>query len=225
MITVYRMKPPSPSTPRSDHTAALLRSRIIDGEFEPGVLLAESAVARELGVSRVPVREALFALERDGLVEFSQTGRAYVKELSPHDFEELYALRLALEPVAARLAAPALREDSSRLDNNIKATRKAPTLLRLTHLDLDFHEIILEASGNGRLLKLWHSLRSELELWLGRLNRSKHLHARGTREETVGSHEELMQAFKTKSPAECERMMRQHIIGWREWLPTTEVLE
>jgi DNA-binding GntR family transcriptional regulator len=219
------MKPPSPSTPRSDHTAALLRSRIIDGEFEPGVLLAESAVARELGVSRVPVREALFALERDGLVEFSQTGRAYVKELSPHDFEELYALRLALEPVAARLAAPALREDSSRLDNNIKATRKAPTLLRLTHLDLDFHEIILEASGNGRLLKLWHSLRSELELWLGRLNRSKHLHARGTREETVGSHEELMQAFKTKSPAECERMMRQHIIGWREWLPTTEVLE
>jgi DNA-binding GntR family transcriptional regulator len=219
------MKPSSPSTPRSDHTAALLRSRIIDGEFEPGVLLAESAVARELGVSRVPVREALFALERDGLVEFSQTGRAYVKELSPHDFEELYALRLALEPVAARLAAPALREDSSRLDNNIKATRKAPTLLRLTHLDLDFHEIILEASGNGRLLKLWHSLRSELELWLGRLNRSKHLHARGTREETVGSHEELMQAFKTKSPAECERMMRQHIIGWREWLPTTEVLE
>jgi DNA-binding GntR family transcriptional regulator len=225
MITVYRIKPSSPSTPRSDHTAALLRSRIIDGEFEPGVLLAESAVARELGVSRVPVREALFALERDGLVEFSQTGRAYVKELSPHDFEELYALRLALEPVAARLAAPALREDSSRLDNNIKATRKAPTLLRLTHLDLDFHEIILEASGNGRLLKLWHSLRSELELWLGRLNRSKHLHARGTREETVGSHEELMQAFKTKSPAECERMMRQHIIGWREWLPTTEVLE
>ena len=186
------MKPASPSTPRSDHTAALLRSRIIDGEFEPGVLLAESAVARELGVSRVPVREALFALERDGLVEFSESGRAYVKELSPHDFEELYTLRLALEPAGARLAAPALRENSSRLDNNIKATSKAPTLLLLTHLDLDFHEIILEASGNGRLLKLWHSLRSELELWLGRLNRSKQLYTRGTREETVGSHEELV---------------------------------
>ena len=219
------MRQPSPFTPRSDHTAALLRSRIIDGEFEPGTLLAESAVARELGVSRVPVREALFALERDGLVDFSETGRAYVKQLSPHDFEELYALRLALEPVGARLAAPALREDPARLDNNIKDTRRAPTLLRLTQLDLDFHEIILEASGNGRLLKLWHSLRSELELWLGRLNRSKQLHTRGTREETVGSHEELARAFKTKSPVECERLMRQHIIGWREWLPTTEVLE
>ena len=63
--------------------------------------MAESAAARELGVSRVPIREALFTLEREGLVEFSDTGRAYVKELSPHDFEELFVLRLALEPVAA----------------------------------------------------------------------------------------------------------------------------
>jgi DNA-binding GntR family transcriptional regulator len=213
----------SSSTPRSDHTAALLRSRIIDGVLEPGALLAESAAARELGVSRVPVREALFALEREGLVEFSDTGRAYVKDLTPHDFEELYVLRLALEPVAARLAAPALREDCSRLEKNIKATSKATTLLQVTQLDLDFHEIILEASGNARLLKLWHSLRSELELWLGRLHRSKQLQTRGTRAETVSSHQGVVEAFKTKSPTECERLMRQHILSWREWLPTTEV--
>lgn len=211
------------STPRSDHTIALLRSRIIDGVLEPGALLAESAAARELGVSRVPVREALFALEREGLVEFSASGRAYVKDLTPQDFEELYVLRLALEPVAARLAAPALREDCSRLEKNIKATSKATTLLQVTQLDLDFHEIILEASGNARLLKLWHSLRSELELWLGRLHRSKQLQTRGTRAETVSSHQGVVEAFKTKSPTECERLMRQHILTWREWLPTEEV--
>ena len=176
-----------------------------------------------MGVSRVPVREALFALEREGLVEFSATGRAYVKDLTPHDFEELYVLRLALEPVAARLATAALRKDASRLEANIKATSKVPTLLQVTHLDLDFHEIILEASGNARLLKLWHSLRSELELWLGRLHRSKQLQTRGTCAETVTSHKALVTAFKTKSPAECERLMRQHILSWREWLPTTEV--
>jgi len=211
------------STPRSDHTIALLRSRIIDGVLEPGALLAESAAARELGVSRVPVREALFALEREGLVEFSASGRAYVKDLTPQDFEELYVLRLALEPVAVRLAAPALREDCSRLEKNIKATSKATTLLQVTQLDLDFHEIILEASGNARLLKLWHSLRSELELWLGRLHRSKQLQTRGTRAETVSSHQGVVEAFKTKSPTECERLMRQHILTWREWLPTEEV--
>jgi DNA-binding GntR family transcriptional regulator len=210
---------PSSSTPRSDHTAALLRSRIIDGVLEPGALLAESAAARELGVSRVPVREALFALEREGLVEFSATGRAYVKDLSPHDFEELYVLRLALEPVAARLAAAALREDASQLEANINATSKAPTLLVVTNLDLEFHEIILEATGNARLLKLWRSLRSELELWLGRLHRSKQLQTHGTREETVSTHRDLLECFRTQSPAVCERKMREHVLGWREWLP------
>lgn len=215
--------PPLLSTPRSDHTAALLRRRIIDGVLDPGALLAESAVARELGVSRVPVREALFALEQDGLVAFSKSGRAYVKELSPFDFEELYVLRLTLEPVAARLAAPVLRENSSALEANIRATRKAPALLQVTQLDLDFHEIILAASGNGRLLKLWRSMRHELALWLGRLHRSKQLQTRGTRAETVSSHEGLVTAFKTKSPAEVERLMREHILSWREWLPTTEV--
>ena len=213
------MKTPPTAQQRSDHASEVLRSRIIDGVLEPGTLLAESAAARELGVSRVPVREALFALEREGLVEFSATGRAYVKDLAPQDFEELHVLRLALEPVAARLAAPALRNDASRLEENIKATGKATTLPQVTHLDLDFHEIILEASGNARLLKLWHSMRSELELWLGRLHRSKQLQTRGTRAETVTSHEGLVETFKTKSPAECERQMRQHILSWREWLP------
>ena len=80
--------PPPPS--RSDSAALRLREEILSGTAEPGSLLAESAVAQRLGVSRVPVREALFALEREGLIEFSDTGRAYVKELSPHDFEELY---------------------------------------------------------------------------------------------------------------------------------------
>ncbi|MFZ4765400.1 MAG: GntR family transcriptional regulator [Roseimicrobium sp.] len=214
--------PPTTAT-RSDITVSRLRQEILDGEIHPGHLLAESAVAQRLGVSRVPVREALFTLEREGLVEFSGTGRAYVKDLTPHDFEELYVLRLALEPVAARLAAPALREDCSRLEKNIKATSKATTLLQVTQLDLDFHEIILEASGNARLLKLWFSLRSELELWLGLLHRSKQLQTRGTRAETVSSHKGVVEAFKTKSPTECERQMRQHILSWREWLPTTEV--
>ena len=100
---------------RSDSAASLLRAEILNGTSEPGALLAESAVAKRLGVSRVPVREALFALEREGLVEFSPTGRAFVKALTPQDFEELYVLRLALEPLASRLAAPTLKADISKL--------------------------------------------------------------------------------------------------------------
>ena len=197
----------------------MLRREILDVRAAPGELLAESAVARRLGVSRVPVREALFTLERDGLVEFSETGRAYVKHLTPQDFEELFILRLALEPVAARLAAPALKQDASALEKNIEATSRATSLIKVTHLDLDFHEIILEACGNARLLKQWRSLRSELELWLGRLHRSKQVQTRGTCEETVSAHRNFLHCIRTESPGTCERKMLEHILSWREWLP------
>lgn len=204
---------------RSDSAATRLRTEILNGTSAPGALLAESAVAKRLGVSRVPVREALFALEREGLVEFSPTGRAFVKDLTPQDFEELFVLRLALEPLASRLAAPALKEDISKLEKNLAATRRARSVQEVTLLDLEFHQIILEASGNARLLKLWRSLRGELELWLGRLHRSHQLQTRETLKETVEAHQSIIESFQSQGAAACERLMREHILGWREWLP------
>lgn len=204
---------------RSDSAASRLRAEILNGTSAPGALLAESAVARRLGVSRVPVREALFALEREGLVEFSSTGRAFVKELTPQDFEELYVLRLALEPLASRLATSVLKTDISKLEQNLAATRRARSVQEVTLLDLEFHQLILEASGNARLLKLWRSLRGELELWLGRLHRSHQFQTKETLNETVEAHQAIVASFKTQAPAVCERLMREHILGWREWLP------
>jgi DNA-binding GntR family transcriptional regulator len=209
-----------PSAPsRTDYAADRLRQEILSGAAESGVLLAESAVARRLGVSRVPVREALFTLEREGLVEFSGTGRAFVKALAPADFEELFTLRLALEPVAARLAAPSLKADAGRLEKNLTATRRSRSVRDVTRLDLEFHQIILEASGNARLLKLWLSLRGELELWLGRLHQRHQRQTRDTLQETAAAHEAILECLKTQTPAACERLMREHILGWREWLP------
>lgn len=211
------------NTSRTDSAAGRLRQEILNGRAAPGDLLAESAVAQRLGVSRVPVREALFTLEREGLVEFSGTGRAYVKALTPQDFDELFTLRLALEPLAARLAAPGLKRDASLLEKNVAATQRAKSVKEVTRLDLEFHEIILEASGNGRLLKLWRSLRGELDLWLGRLHRCHHGQKLDTLDETVGSHQCIVDCFKRESPAACESLMRKHITGWREWLPSMEV--
>ena len=196
-----------------------LREEILSGAAVPGTRLAEAAVADRLGVSRVPVREALFSLEREGLVVFSATGRAFVKELTAADFEELFLLRLTLEPLAARLAAPVLRTDGTRLEKNIAATRKARNLPAVTRLDLEFHELIVESGANERLLKLWRSIRGELELWLARLHRTHHGQNLDTREGTAGSHSEIVECFRSQTPAACERLMREHILGWREWLP------
>jgi DNA-binding GntR family transcriptional regulator len=216
------MTPPLQPLSRSESAASRLRSEILLGDLAPGDLLAESAVATRLGVSRVPVREALFQLEREGLVEFSQTGRAYVKSLSAGDFEELHLLRLTLEPTAARLAKKHFAQYESKLRKNIERTRSTDSLQQLTKLDLDFHQIILEASGNARLAQLWYSLRNELELWLGQLQRSRESQTANAREETVCSHEHLVSTFLTASPEHCEREMRLHILSWREWLPTPE---
>jgi DNA-binding GntR family transcriptional regulator len=207
---------------RSDHTVRKLRRDITHGTLVPGTLLAEAAVARQLGVSRVPVREALFTLEREGLVQFSATGRAYVKELVPHDFEELFLLRLSLEPPAARLAAPFLRANPQALAENIEATARAKTLLDVTHLDLNFHEIMMEASGHTRMIRIWRSLRSEMELWLARMHSALEMQTRSTRQATVDAHAKTLECIKNESPAAVERFCRHHILGWRDWLPAAK---
>jgi len=208
-----------PAVRRAEATASQLRHEIISGLAAPGNLLAESAVAVRLGVSRVPVREALFTLEREGLVEFGLTGRAFVKQLTPTDFEEIFVLRLTLEPMAARLAAANLRKDCSALHANLTASQRSNTIEEVTRLDLEFHEIILAAAGNERLLKLWCSVRGELELWLGRLHRQHQFRTQETGLETVIAHQRIIDTFRTQSRGTCERVMRAHILGWRKWLP------
>lgn len=203
----------------SEHASSILRQRILDGSMKPGMRLVETSVAQDLGVSRVPVREALFTLERDGLVEFSQTGRAYVKQLTARDFEELYQLRLLIEPAAARSAAAGKGAQLDALRDNIEATRRARSLREITRLDLDFHDLILSSGGNTRMLKLWRSMRQELELWLGSLHDCHQRQTRQTLRETVAAHELLLESLQTQSATTCERLMREHIQGWREWLP------
>lgn len=216
------MTPASRPQGRSEATAARLRADILHEVLAPGDQLAEAAMARRMGVSRVPVREALFILEREGLVEFTATGRAFVKELTPRDVHELYAMRQILEPLAARLAAPALRADAAPLEANVAATARAATLREVTRLDLDFHELILMASGNARLLRAWRALRGELGLWLGQFHRLRETRMRDVREETVRAHTALIAFFRSKPPSACEDEIRRHVVSWKDWLPADD---
>ncbi len=207
---------------RTDATVDRLRADILEATLAPGDALAEAAVAKRLGVSRVPVREALFTLEREGLVEFSATGRAFVKELTARDVHELYAMRQTLEPLAARLATPTIKRDATVLEANVAATARATSLREVTRLDMEFHELILMAAGNARLLSAWRALRWELGLWLGQFHRLRESRTQDVRKETVRSHTELLGMFRTRTPATCEEEIRRHVVSWKIWLPKVD---
>jgi DNA-binding GntR family transcriptional regulator len=94
---------------RSQLVARRLREAIVEGRYAPGERLRQEEIASEMGISRVPVREALRQLETEGLVTLAPHAGATVARLDPHDLDEIYAIRIALEPML-------IAESAARLD-------------------------------------------------------------------------------------------------------------
>jgi len=202
-----------------------LRSEIIEGLHEPGAMLSEPVLSAEMGVSRSPVREALLILERDGMVEFDDRGRTRVCSMTAADFEDLYLLRLSVEPlVAVHAAAQATEADFAALEANIAAMEKSKSVAEISQLDIEFHTLIVETSGRPRLIAAWRSLRPSLELWLAALHR-KHEHITGrVREITIESHRELIDTLRAGNREAIRTLMQTHIEGWYQWLPEMDDL-
>ncbi len=219
--------PAAPPSARIQRTASLsrqvtleLRRAIVSGDVPQGDALREVALAEQLGVSRVPVREALIELERHGLVEFDDKGRTRVPVLNESDLEEIYQLRLALEPLAARLMAA--RPDEvlfARMKENIAATAKVQALPDLSRLDAEFHDLIAQGSGNRRLQQSWEALRYQVELWLNHMQKRHLVVKRSTREDTVAAHRHLLDVLRRGDAEAADHAMREHIVSWRRMLP------
>lgn len=199
--------------------AAELRRAIIAGELTDHTL-PEARLAAQLGVSRAPVREAMLQLEREGLLEFDANGRTRVRTLAEKDYDEIVTTRVALESMAASLAAAHWTdEDTAVITRNIAAQKLAATLADLTRLDVEMHEYILRRSGNSRLLGLWQCIQPQFEMWLAHTHRLQATLTHKPRQLTVDSHERLLQAIASRNPEKASQAMRTHIESWREWLP------
>jgi DNA-binding GntR family transcriptional regulator len=205
----------------AETVATRLRGEILSGELSPDAPVAEIPTAERLGVSRVPVREAMRVLHYEGLLVFGPRHRARVKSLSPGDHLEIYHARLPLEKAAARLAAERRSEaDLGALEANIAATRRARTLAEVSLLDLDFHELVFRAARSPWLFRCWSLLRGELALWLARLHREEQSVTRRVRESTSEAHEGYVALLREKKPAAAERHIETHIRFWLEWMPS-----
>jgi DNA-binding GntR family transcriptional regulator len=145
-----------------------IRGQILDGKLKPGERLVEDKLSAELGVSRVPVREALRGLSMEGLVRLEPNRGASVTQVTPALVAELVEVRTLLEALNARLAARrhdprivALLQDTLRRGN--EATQSA-TSEELARLNAEFHERLAEASRNSVLSDIMRSLRERTSL-------------------------------------------------------------
>jgi len=133
-----------------------LRELIVRGQLAEGTPLVQRDLAQRLGVSQTPVRVGLSELERDGLVEIGGTGRALVTRLTREDLEEIYAARLGLEGLAARVGAPAIGDGAYRrmrtLMSELEKLARKRDVEPYLRARWDFHALCYEASGRRRLV-------------------------------------------------------------------------
>jgi DNA-binding GntR family transcriptional regulator len=208
---------------RRDFAYEQLRELLRRGRFRPGDRIAEVALAEELQVSRGPLREAIHQLASEGLLTRSPGLGAFVPRPGPDELLEIYEVRAALEAFAAAQAADRLNpRDVERLqllagemDTLCRETREADRWTaaeRLRALDLDeaFHDLIVEATGNARLIRLLadHSLlKRVLSYGEGPGSTSTHENRRESAEE----HQAIAAAIAAGDSTQAADCMRRHI--------------
>ena len=137
--------------------AQSLRALIVAGQLPEGTQLVQRELAARLGVSQTPVRASLSRLEREGFVAVGSTGRAFVSRLTREDFEEIYAARLGLEGLAARLGAEAVgAEELAGMRKTLDRLERAATKQDIdAYLALrwEFYGTCYRASGRRRLVE------------------------------------------------------------------------
>lgn len=151
-----------------------IRAGVLDGTFAPQSQLAEVELARQLQVSRGPVREAMQRLIQEGLLRSERNRGVFVVELDDDDARDIYVARAAVEKAAAvRVARRADPDDLAALDDVIARLQEAVenSWAEVVEIDLEFHTTIVERCNSERLQRMFRTLAAETRLCLVRLER------------------------------------------------------
>ncbi len=144
-----------------------LREAITSGSLRPGERLMQADLAERLGVSRMPVREALRTLEREGLVELKPYRGAVVADLSAHELREIYEIRIALESLAVRIGVPKFGDDDlAALEAEMARMDDAKDSTTWLAANARFHELLYASSERTLLLSTIDNLRHKSDRFL-----------------------------------------------------------
>ena len=203
----------------ADDVYEVIFTRLMSLEIAPGARITVDGLVRELKVSHTPIREALGRLEGEGLVVKTHlVGYSAAPQITRRRFDELYELRLLLEPHGARRAAQQvnearmrkLRERSEQM-RRLNSSRGRSSYVRFARLDSEFHDQIMEIAGNELIRDQLAHLHTHFHIF--RLM----YHARVT-EEALAEHDSLLESLSSGDGPGAERAMRLHIERSRERL-------
>jgi len=196
--------------PIRERVRSEIRNLILNGRLKPGERLKENRLAEEIKTSRTPVREALHLLEREGLLESIPRVGYRVKPLRWVEVEEICAIRIVNETLAAQWAMKRLTDRELRsLEKNITDSRKeieAGELKAFVERDADFHEILARASGSERLLELCQMLRRHMLRY-----RIESLYRTETVLGALDGHCKIVECLRKKEEKGLERAVREHL--------------
>jgi DNA-binding GntR family transcriptional regulator len=200
-----------------DDLAALLQERILSGAIPTGTWLRQERLAAEFGVSRTPVREALRGLQAQGMVDVVPNRGALVCGPTLRDIRETYAVRAELEGYAAELAAEWMRDEQLRRMREVEevfaraaaesteSAGEGPGWGRANDL---FHEAILDAAGNHRLMETVRALHRRFPrnvTWSALSGNQRLL------QENVDQHRAIADAIARRDPLAAREAMRSHV--------------
>jgi DNA-binding GntR family transcriptional regulator len=211
-LELSQLKPVEALTLR-DHIKQQILDVILNGTFMPGERLIESAIADQLGVSRAPVREALSALECEGIVVNVSRRGYFVTDFTDKDIEEIYSLRLILEIGALHRAIDRFTEqDIDRLQQIIddigQEIRQGADLRKTVAKDLSFHEQIFLAADHSRLYAAWNSICLQIYLLIGLASATRFDYPDESRE----SHQRILDAIAARDLKRTEARLSEHIL-------------
>jgi DNA-binding GntR family transcriptional regulator len=187
--------------------AEVLREAILRSVLKGGEQLRQDEIAAHLGVSRIPVREAFRQLEAEGLITFYPHRGAVVSELSHHEVQEIYEIRIPLEIVALRHAIPHLAEqDLQRAEEILDEIDRVDDVTRWSELNREFHAVLYAPANRPRLLGLINTLRTNVDRYL-RIYIA-HMHHKPTSQH---EHRQILRACRRREIEEAVQALEHHL--------------
>lgn len=203
------LAPPMNFISKSEYVYRSLRRAILNGAFKPGSFLNQAELAEQLRVSRMPIRDAINMLAREGLVRIILHKGAKVTHFSPQDIQEIFAIRKILEGFAIREATPHIKRDLlSRLEEinrNISKHAQKGDVDAMIKENERFHLLLYEPCQNQRLVELIQNLWSSYPkriFW----------EIKGRAEEVVNQHKEILSAVRARNAEKAEKLIQANLV-------------